>query len=69
MTYFGGKALAETSADAGYLGVYVLNNYSDAARTQKSQDFLYRVPDGGTTLMLLGGTLMGLGVLRRRFGL
>jgi hypothetical protein len=25
------------------------------------------VPDGGTTVMLLGGALMGLGFLRRKF--
>lgn len=28
---------------------------------------LGRVPDGGTTLMLLGGALVGLGALRRKF--
>ncbi len=33
-----------------------------------SPRFSYRkVPDGGMTLMLLGGTLIGLGTLRRRF--
>ena len=26
------------------------------------------VPDGGTTLILLGGALVGLGALRRKFG-
>ena len=33
----------------------------------RSQDLLTVVPDGGATLMLLGGALMGLGVLRRKF--
>jgi hypothetical protein len=57
-----------TDAAAGYLGVYVLNNYSDPARTAVAQDFLYySVPDGGATLALLGGALIGLGALRRKF--
>jgi hypothetical protein len=33
------------------------------------QSQLVYVPDGGTTLMLLGGALMGLGALRRKFRL
>ncbi|MCU0691779.1 MAG: VPDSG-CTERM sorting domain-containing protein [Polyangiaceae bacterium] len=66
---FGGLANAMSSAAPGYLDVYVLNNYSDANRTVKAQDWLYRtVPDGGATLMLLGGALMGLGALRRKLG-
>ena len=36
--------------------------------TPYAQDFLAPVPDGGTTLLLLGGALMGLGALRRKFG-
>jgi hypothetical protein len=31
------------------------------------QGLVTRVPDGGMTLMLLGGTLVGLGTLRRKF--
>lgn len=71
-----------TTAGQGYLGVYVLNNFkTSTARNNfvssgafsdstKAQDFLYyAVPDGGTTLMLLGGVLMGVGALRRRYGL
>ena len=55
-------------ASAGYLGVYALNNYFEEGHTTLKQDFLYySVPDGGTTLMLLGGALMGLGALRRKF--
>ena len=64
-------------APAGYLGVYVLNNFDTAAQRNAfvstgataglRQDFLdYVVPDGGATLMLLGGALMGLGALRRK---
>ena len=65
-------------ASAGYLGVYALINFDTAAHRDAfvttgatdglKQDFLYTtVPDGGTTLMLLGGALMGLGALRRKF--
>jgi hypothetical protein len=32
-----------------------------------SQEFIGYVPDGGMTLMLLGGALVGLETLRRRF--
>ncbi len=60
---------AKLDASAGMYGVYVLNNYSNAARTAVAQDFLYRVPDGGTTLALLGGALMGLGLLRRKLSI
>jgi hypothetical protein len=31
------------------------------------QGLLTSVPDGGMTLMLLGGTLVGVGTLRRKF--
>ncbi len=70
-----------TTAAQGHLGVYVLNNFTTAAgrdkwatgtwvESAKAQDFLYyQVPDGGTTLMLLGGALAGLGALRRRLPL
>lgn len=69
VNHFGSKGAAQADAEVGYLGVYVLNNYSDAAHTQKAQDFLYRVPDGGATLMLLGGALVGLGAIRRKLSL
>jgi hypothetical protein len=52
-------------APAGYLGIWVLNTYNDAGAPR--QDMLWAAPDGGTTLMLLGGALMGLGALRRKF--
>jgi hypothetical protein len=77
---FGGvEANAQANASAGYLGVYVLNNWKTAAarnlwvssgtitESAKAQDFLYfRVPDGGATILLLGVALAGLGALRRR---
>ena len=69
----GGK----TSAPVGAMGVYTLINFDTAdhrdafirtgATDGRKQDYLYFVPDGGTTLMLLGGALMGLGALRRKF--
>jgi opacity protein-like surface antigen len=42
---------------------------SDTPATFPTLDNFYagRVPDGGTTLVLLGGALTGLGVLRRKF--
>ena len=46
-----------------YNEVDVYNLYDDSGNRQS---FL-RVPDGGATLMLLGGALMGLGALRRKF--
>ena len=69
---------ASNDAPAGYLGVYVLNNFDTAAQRDAfvasgatagvKQDFLYfSVPDGGATLMLLGGALVGIGALRRKF--
>jgi hypothetical protein len=80
VTMFGGIAGAKGNATVGYLGVYVLNNFTSAAArdawatngtfdsSKKAQDFVYySVPDGGTTLMLLGGALVGLGAVRRKF--
>ena len=73
---------ATVDSTPGFLGVYVLNNFSTAAARDAfvasqgtvisgvKQDFLYfqaPVPDGGATLMLLGGALVGLGALRRKF--
>ena len=79
VSMFGSIAGAKGDATAGYLGVYVLNNFTTATArdawvqtgtfdsTKKAQDFLYySVPDAGTTLVLLGGALVGLGALRRK---
>jgi hypothetical protein len=65
-------AQAAAKANGGWnYGVYALNLWtSDTVHntTTAVQDQLfYAVPDGGTTLMLLGGALMGLGALRRKF--
>ena len=66
-----GLTAAQLRGDAasGQYGIYVLNTYADANRTQKRQDFLYSVPDGGATLALLGGALLAIGAARRRFAL
>lgn len=61
---FGSLVNAKADAAVGAYGVYVLNAYD--AQGAKAQDFLYRVPDGGATLSLLGGALLGLAALRRR---
>ena len=45
-----------------------LDNYLEFGSLDgKRQDYLwYHVPDGGATLMLLGGALVGLGAIRRK---
>ncbi|MCC6164587.1 MAG: hypothetical protein IT182_14650 [Acidobacteria bacterium] len=79
VNFFGGKSTAEANATAGQFDVYVLNNTyvqgtGKKAKTRTAQDFLYfagtptvSTPDGGATLALLGGALMALGAIRRRF--
>ena len=64
--FFGSQAAAKADGAATY-GVYALNIWTaDGVRAQTQ--LFYSVPDGGTTLMLLGGALVGLGALRRKFG-
>jgi hypothetical protein len=61
--------IGAAKADGGNTyGVFALN-LTNPATGVRAQDQLYfhRVPDGGMTLMLLGGALIGLGALRRRF--
>ena len=60
---FGNLATAQGGSSSEY-GVYGLDLFT---REQGDvQDMLVFVPDGGATLMLLGGALMGLGALRRK---
>ena len=60
-------SLENAMKDGGWkYGVYALN-LTDA-RGAYAQDVLYYAPDGGATLMLLGGALIGLGALRRKLG-
>jgi hypothetical protein len=65
VTQFGGEAGAKANGAEQY-GVYALNIWTDSGNKGQTQLF-YAVPDGGATLMLLGGALMGLGALRRKF--
>jgi hypothetical protein len=59
----GGKA----DADVGANSVYVLNNTRvTAAGTFLRQDFLIHVPEGGSTLIVLGLSLCGLSLFRSR---
>lgn len=56
----------------GLANVAVVNlvygqTYGSYLRGSNAQDILTFVPDGGATLMLLGGALLGLGALRRKF--
>jgi hypothetical protein len=54
------------SVDTGLLGftIYYMGTNGNPEDLQLSQS---TVPDGGATLMLLGGALLGLGTLRRKF--
>ena len=55
-------------ADGGVdYGVYALNLTDNSGRRYQDQLFYRGVPDGGMTLMLLGGALIGLGALHRKF--
>jgi len=64
---FGANAQYGIAGTSAAYGVYAINMWN--ANGTVAQDALfYSVPDGGTTLMLLGGALLGLGALRRKFG-
>jgi len=69
-TAFGSQAGAKADGADAY-GVYALNIWTVDARgaitKAQSQTYYHDVPDGGATLMLLGGALMGLGALRRKY--
>lgn len=63
---FGGWNGADTAVAAGTDGVYVMN-LKDLSNGGDVQNQLYLdAPDGGQTLILLGGTLFGLALYRRR---
>jgi hypothetical protein len=64
------------NAGTNNFGVYVVNLQNEAGKGcadgyqgGNCQSQLVYVPDGGTTLMLLGGALVGIGALRRKFRL
>lgn len=59
------QGISNWSADAnGDFGVLVMNLYKGDGTLR--QDMLIYVPDGGATLMLLGSSLVGLAVVRRK---
>ena len=60
---FGDDLLKAQGGNASEYGVYSIDLFT---REQDVQDMLVFVPDGGATLMLLGGALVGLGALRRK---
>lgn len=71
-----GSVTSETTFDltpylTGYIGVTAsgIQGYVDpnVLITSVTGTVVDRVPDGGTTVMLLGGALMGLGLLKRKF--
>lgn len=62
-----GSVAAATADNDGFYGVGVLNVWGDANHTQLAQDQLVLVPDGGTTVMLLGLGLLGLVLGGRKF--
>lgn len=56
--------------DAGYDGVYVMNLWAPGqvgtASGARQDQLFYRVPDGGTTVMLLGMSFFGVAAFRRK---
>ena len=67
MTNYGTLADPYAKRDNNLFGVDALNLGTPPGYGNQDQ-LILRVPDGGTTLMLLGGALVGLGALRRKFG-
>jgi hypothetical protein len=57
---------ARTSGLANYVGAYSWLSPAGAGKIPVLQGLITQVPDGGVTLMLLGGVLVGLETLRRR---
>jgi hypothetical protein len=65
VSQFGSQLAAQ--ADGGWNYGVLAINMTDMTTGELRQDQLFYVPDGGATLMLLGGALVGLGALRRKF--
>lgn len=65
VTQFGSVAAAKADAGGAY-GVSVLNLTSGS--TQNQSQLYYSVPDSGTTLALLGLSMLGLVGIKRRLG-
>jgi hypothetical protein len=78
-TFTGANITPTATGDQGANGTFYVNftggpfDELRAISSEKAFEFdniaLQSVPDGGTTLMLLGGALVGLGALRRKFRL
>ena len=72
LTALGGSQVLKTGAYAasgGAYGMSVIEEYNLGlipGDTTTGQDWLYQAPDGGMTVALLGGALVGLQVLRRK---
>jgi hypothetical protein len=72
LTALGGSQVLGTgayAASAGAYGVSVIEQYNLGlipGDTTTGQDWLYQAPDGGMTVALLGGALVGLQALRRK---
>lgn len=77
-TVTGSDVDLDANGNQGVPGTFYVNMYSDvdfdkvvASSTEFAFEFdnvaYGHVPDGGTTLVLLGGALTGLGALRRKF--
>ena len=64
-----GGTLADAEADYTGSTVQILQLWSNSDDTGAAQNQLVLVPDGGLTVSLLGGALIGLQVLRRKLSL
>ena len=63
----GGEWYGKGLANVAVVNLVYNQTYGIHMRGDNAQDILTFVPDGGATLMLLGGALVGLGALRRKF--
>ena len=62
-----GQTYADTIAALNSGELRIGLHVQSIGTTGGSDSYVNRVPDGGMTLMLLGGALVGLGALRRKF--
>ena len=62
----GAGTFSDNAGDASVAGTYTLGFTATGGTFSFSGDNQVNVPDGGTTAMLLGGALMGLGLLKRK---
>lgn len=68
VSHFGSVNAAKANATAGFLGVYALNLTSGSNNQNNHQSQLYyNIPDGGSSLVLLGLAFLGCAAFRKRF--